>query len=356
MNAKEIIKKFLEKFRKPKHNFLEGNVDKNFDKAKYYRQQHRLKKQPIVEVEQEESLEECIEEFIYRYRQQIQNGEDNDVSYKAFTRMFYGEREDVEDNEKFQQKLKDKIHKSKKYRIDGQYTSKGKPIFYHISKTTPESERITDKNENMNKIYLNCERKDIARLTGEILKKIDKIDKCAFKMKFLAESDEMEKSKRYQRNDKIVIYTDNEIDKERIISSIIELKRSKPELFSSKKRIPLMPKINGFIGCVKQGKNTINTPLYDYVPADTYNSKLAKMMEHCMISSIIDVFSRDEKIYDYMNGYYGDDPIECLKAFGMMDQSQIKQVVGLFKEQFIKYCEKSNIEICGEKKETSQQR
>lgn len=356
MNAKEIINKILEKFRKPKHNLLEGYVDESFDKARYFREKNKLNVQQANEVTQEESLEDCILEYIFQYQKQVQNGENNNVSYKAFTRMFYDEREDAENNAEYQQKLKDKIYKNKKYRIDGQYSSRGKPIFYHISQNTPESEKITDKDENMNKIYLNCERKDIARLTGEILKKIDKIDRCTFKMKFLAESDETEKSKRYQRNDKIVIYTDNDIDKERIISSIIDLKRKKPELFSDKKKLPLMPKINGFIGCIKQGKNTVSTPLYDYVPADTYNSKLAKIMEDCMIYSILDVFSRDEELYDYMNGYYGDDPVECLRAFGMMNQSQIKQVVERFKQDFIECCQKSDIAIDKGKVETSQQR
>ena len=44
----------------------------------------------------------------------------------------------------------------------------------------------------MQKIYLNCERKDIARLTGEILKKLDKQadEVLAIEPKYQAMSDE----------------------------------------------------------------------------------------------------------------------------------------------------------------------
>lgn len=355
MNVKELIEKIINRFRKPKQNLLVGEVDTSFNRAKAFRAKNR-ENVSIDTSATKESLDDCILEYISQYTKQVENGTKDDISYKAFTRMFYSGEEEVGRNAEYQEKLKEKIHKNKKYRVDGQYSSKGRPIFYHISQNSGAGEKITDKDENMYKIYLNCERKDIARLAGEILKKADKIDECAFRMKFMAESDDSEKSKRYQRNDKIVIYTNNEIDKERLISSIIDLKREKPDLFSNRKKLPLMPKVNGFIGCIKQGKSEVSTPLHKVKYADTYNSKLATIMEDCMISSLRDISARDEKMFDAIDGYFGEDAKEYLKTFKMMNPEQIHQVVEMFKSQLVECCARSNIDIDVGKETPDQQR
>lgn len=344
MGIKEVVGKIINRIIRPKQQALPSTTVSPPDRAGAFRKSH-MTGSTIYTDGTKESLDDCILEYISQYKRQLESGESNNVSYKAFTRMFYEGQEEVGKNAGNQEKLKDKIGRNKKYRIDGQYSSKGKPIFYHISQNSIEGQRITDKDENMWKIYLNCERKDISRLTGELLKRLDKISNCAFRMKFIAESGEMQKSKRYQRNDKIVIYTQDSIDKERIINCITELKRQKPQLFSNRKKLPLMPKVNGFIGCVKQGKRAVSTPLYEVRGADTYNSKLATIMEDCMIFSIREISARDERIVREMEGYFGEDPEEYLKAFDIMDQNQVNQVVQMFKLQLIEYCEKSDLAI-----------
>ena len=355
MGAKEFFEKFINKLRRPKQQLLTGDVEIGYDKSKAFR--GKYKEEVSIESQTtKESLEDCILEYICQYRKQIETGESKDLSYKAFTRMFYEGHEEIGRNAENQDKLKEKIAKNKKYRLDGKYTSDGKPIFYSISQNSIEGQRITDKDENMYRIYLNCERKDIAGLTGEILKRLDKISDCAFRMKFLAESDEMQKSKRYQRNDKIVIYTQDEIDKERIINCLTELKRQKPKLFSDRKKLPLIPKVNGFIGCVKQGKSVVSTPLYAAKIAETYDKKLASIMEDCMISSIREVSVIEERRFDAIEGYFGEDPKEYLKAFSIMGQDQVNQVVQIFKTQLIECCEKSNVPIDIETETPNQQR
>jgi len=355
MGIREFIEKIINSFKKTETKLLTGEIETGTNSAQAFRMRNR-EQVAIDEDMNKETIEEIILEYIFQYQKQIQMGTVKDVSYRAFTRMFYEGQEEVGGNLENQNKLKQKIHKVSKYRVDGQYSSDGTPIFYHISQNTPEGQRITDKDEKIYKIYLNCERKDISRLAGEILKKLDKIDDCAFRMKFIAESQMSEKSKRYQRNDKIVIYTAKEIDKERIIASLIELKRNKPELFSSRKKLPLMPKINGFIGCINQGRNIVTTPLYESKYADTYNSKLATIMEDCMISSIREISARDAKLVYAMDGYYGENPNEYLRTFKIMNPEQVHQVVDMFKTQLVDCCEKSNIKIDMDKETPDQQK
>lgn len=355
MGAKEFIKGIINRIRKPKQNLLTGDIDPNFNKTHAFKEGLKHK-EPISTVEEKETIEDCILEYIEQYIKQVEIGTKHEISYKAITRMFSGGKEEIGKNAEFQQKLKDKIHKSSQYRIDGQYSSNGKPIFYHISQNTPEGQKITDHDANLYKIYLNCERKDIAKLSGELLKKINGIDQCAFRIKFMAESDDIEISKHYQRNDKIVIYTPNEIDKERIISSITDLKSEKPELFSNKKKLPLMPKVNGFIGCIKQGHNIVSTPLYKAKYADTYNDKLAKIMEDCMVSSLREISARDAKLVYAIDGYYGEDAKEYLKTFNLMTPGQIQDVVEMFKLQLSQSCKESNLDIDLEEETPNQQR
>ena len=164
-------------------------------------------------------------------------------------------------------------------------------------------------------------------------------------MKFIAESPESSIRKTYQRNDKIVIYVDNVIDKEKIINSITNLRQEKQELFSNSKQLPLMPKVNGFIGCVKQGKNIISTPLYDIRCTNTYNSKLSTIMEDCFICSLKQITSKNEDLAKITNCYSGNDIKPYLRAFRTMNSEQISQVVDIIKTQLIECCEKSHINI-----------
>ena len=66
----------------------------------------------------------------------------------------------------------------------------------------------------------------------------------------------------YQRNEKIVIYAENHGVAVKIAEQINRIRSKKPELFSSTKTLPFIPKLHGFIGIAENviNKHT-NTPL-----------------------------------------------------------------------------------------------
>lgn len=346
MSIKKILITLMDKFKR-KQKLLTSNLEekqKHDDLSKLWIESLEFKIDP-QSLKNKNSLEDCILEYINQYIKQVNEGTIKDISYKAFTRMFDESNDEIGKNNEYQQKLKDKINKTKKYRLDEQYQSKGDPIFYQIFKEDLDENEFDNKNANLCTIYLNCERKNIARLTGEILKKLDKVKDCNFKMKFLAESSESSITKRYQRNDKIILYTDNAIDKDRIISCITDLRQEKQNLFSNEKQLPLMPKVNGFIGCVQQGENSVTTPLCENKYADTYNSKLSIIMEDCLTYGLKKIMTENPNLEIEINSDYNDNPKQYLKALKRMRPEQISQLITIMKNELINCCEKSNIEI-----------
>lgn len=251
--------------------------------------------------------------------------------------------------------MKDKILSNKKYTINSKYSSRGELIYYYILDGNSKNNEINEENKNLEKIYLNCERKDIADLANEVFEVIKNLKDCPLKIGFVAEDNQTGANRAYQRNDKIVIYTASAIDKERIMNAIMQLKIRKPKLFSDKKELPLMPKTNGFIGVTKQGENRIVTPLYEKIlpsSSSTYEGKLSVLMEDCLTASIMEVSESDEELFNSMAIHCGEDTQKCLTTFKAMDTPMQERVTKKFKELLVESCKKSNLDISYKGKET----
>ena len=163
----------------------------------------------VLRTVKEPSLEECIEEFINQYstQQEIYGQDRTDKVYKAFITMFCNNKEEEGNNFENQKDLKKDVRKAGYY-ISNQI-SNDIMVFMHI---TVENSIDKYKNNGIEKLYINCARKDIASLTDAIFHQIhpdlkDKLQMKCISEQFLKEGIESEQNrqfKNYQRNDKIV--------------------------------------------------------------------------------------------------------------------------------------------------------
>lgn len=197
-------------------------------------------------------------------------------------------------NEREQEKLK-KIVQKRGYIIGNQY-SNNRNVFLHIMGKIGIDEH---KDKDFVKLYINCDRKNIALLTGAIFGEIcnvagDKLQMKCISEQFLKEDKQRENSnqiKNYQRNDKIVIYAENDKKAEIIAEKIKNLRIKYPNLFSENKFTPLLPKKYGFIGYGKEKyNNQAKTPV-GIASGRTYNEYMSDILCKCIIAGFDDNIS-----------------------------------------------------------------
>ena len=144
----------------------------------------------------------------------------------------------------------------------------------------------------------------------------------------------------YQRNDKIVIYAENDIKSEIIAEKINQLRTKNPHLFSENKCIPLLDKKNGFIGYGKEKiGNYVQTPV-GIACGRTNNEYMADIL----FSSIVAGF--DENISGTSSGHeIGPTKrmSEYLKIYDEMLPEQKNNIINRSKEIFLQICREGNI-------------
>ena len=208
-----------------------------------------------------------------------------------------------------------------------------------------ESNKWENKTE---KLYINCDRKNIALLTGAIIKEIKGVVGDKLQMKYLCEqtlSDFIENEKNnpiknYQRNEKIVIYAEDH-DKAEIIADLInQLRIKQPQLFSTTKVNPLIPKKYGFIGIGKELDNDYAIFPSGVASGVTCNDYMADIMLQSIVSGFDEHFKIDynnctESISERMTQY--------VSIFSEMKEEQKKEILGQCKQIFLESCKKSKV-------------
>jgi len=302
-----------------------------------------------IKTPEEPTLKECIEEFIAQYLiQERVNPNSTSKAYKAFRRMFCSEEEDIGKNEKKQNDL----HKIVRRNNDslGSQISNDRLTFMHISGRNGLSEKTSPE---MEKLYINCDRRNIAALAKEIYMRIRGIAGEELQMKFLSEqiykslnqADETNKPiKNYQRNDRIVIYAKDHRKTEMFAEEIKELRREKPELFSTTKSLPLLPKKHGFIGIARGDSLFCAKTPFGILSAQTYN----KLLANVMFESVVAAFDMEKFGYVLINGSEETTPIDermrtYVENFDKMSQKQRDDVVNCGAELFVDFCRDNNI-------------
>ena len=295
-----------------------------------------MKKQP--------SIEECIAEFIKQYDIQEKNNPDSSKkAYHAYLRMFC-EEEDLGDNLANQKKLGEFLHR-KGYETGFQH-SDDRLFYYHIAGENGIKEENTP---NLHKIYINCERKYISIITAAIFKCIRKIAGDKLQMKCISEQmngyglDEDEKEiKNYQRNDKIVIYAENEEKAKEICNAISLLKLKNPKVFKGIKKTPLLKNQDGFMVVTSKNLyNYVQTPVGTAAGA-TFNDYISDIL----YNSVIATFDKELKIDNNKKKYRLDERMrEYSRIFSEMEDEQKNRIIKNCKDLFVNLCNEANIEL-----------
>lgn len=292
----------------------------------------------------EPALEECIEEFIKQYRLQEDISPENpNKSYNAFRRMFCDQPEPMGNNYKNQQSLM-KFVKKHGGRTSTQY-SNDRAVFMHISGEIGIDEK---KNHEVEKLYINCERKDISLLAGVIYREIRNVAGEKLQMKCISEQyfrdDEQREGektiKNYQRNDKIVIYAVDHKMAEIITEKINALRLKKTKLFATVKAVPLLPKKCGFIGVGKENRGaSAKTPL-GYASGRTYNEFLSDIMFQSIVAGF------DENISGTSSGH-DSNPEERMSQYvsiyNNMIPDQRNAIISKSRGIFLQICRENNV-------------
>ncbi len=339
MSIVQKIKDFLARFKKREEPKLlnEGNQNSNTERNEFI---ESLRVSKIAQ--NEPSIEDCICEFIKQYELREKNTSKEVNPYKVFIGMFCGE-EEAGNNQKNQEKLSQYVKKTG-FRIDYQYSG-DKVSFMHISGKDGIDEQ---KNPNVEKLYINCERKNIALLTAEIFKSIKGIAGDKLQMKCVSEQllneqkeyENKQKFKNYQRNDKIVIYAENSIMADRIAEEINLIRDKKPDLFSTNKAVPFLPKKCGFLGIAKEKRGaSVQTPL-GYASGRTYNDYLSDIFYQSIVAGF-------DKEFGINSNNCKESPEERMKqytsVFSDFSNEQRTSVLKNCKDIFLDVCTKGKV-------------
>ncbi|MBR3002535.1 MAG: hypothetical protein IKF38_03095 [Clostridia bacterium] len=347
MNLIEVFKNFFKRLNKKEQVPLlnEGEAKETQVTQDNFRQKYKVS-QP--ELPKEPSLESCFEEYIKQYILQEKLKSDSSVqskSYRAFRRMFCGNEESVGNNLKNQFKLEEKLRKQG-YILGSQADKEGRVVFKHImGNIGVEDNKMKQPTE---KLYINCDRENIALLTGEIVQAIKGVVGEKLQLKFVSEqqisqfieNEEKSTIKNYQRNDKIVIYAENHAKAEIISDLINQLRMKKPQLFSKTKVNPLLPKKYGFIGMAREKARDCAKFPSGVAKGVTYNDYMADIMYNSIASGFdkyfeVDYNNCEENIEERMNQY--------MPAFLDMMEEQKEAILKECKQIFLEVCTKDKV-------------
>ena len=309
MSIIERIKKLFKKAEEEQQLLTDGSQTTNTKDE--FRKKYRVDQ---TNIPVEPSLESCFKEYIEQYllQEEIKPGASMaDKSYRAFRRMFCSDEEEIGKNSKNQEDLDNKIRKPGR-----------------------------DK-------YINCDRKNIAQLTGKIIEGIRGIAGDRLTIKYINEPDIKEykeneaksQIKNYQRNEKIVIYAENHEKAEMMADAINQIRLENPKLFSRKKIIPLLPKKYGFIGIGKEQPGQHARFPSGIASGKTINDYMADMMLNSVISAFDDYFDQDANISEESNE---ERLKQYMEVFPQMGDCQ-QEIIGRCENIFMDVCSKSKV-------------
>lgn len=350
MDIVEKIKSFLKRLKKEQPKML-PEPTRTHKKESYI---DKFKVKSVV-ADKEPTIEESFDEFIKQYARQEEISKGNlNNTYRAFSRMFCKENEEIGNNLKNQEKLKKLVRERGCY-CSYQY-AKGTIAFLHIM---GEDGLDEFKDAKLEKLYINCDRKNISELTANIFDRIQGIAGDKLQMKCVCEQfldenkkeEEKNPNKNYQRNDKIVVFAENHEMADRMADEINELRYKKPELFSNTKKLPFIPKKYGFIGIGKKQLGEYAETPVGTAAGRTYNDYMSEIVCH----SVVAAFDTCLK----MGPETSEEPItvrmgEYSRIYPEMQPDEKQQILQKSKEIFGNICHENGIKTAYRENEETQ--
>lgn len=272
----------------------------------------------------------------------------NDISYRALVGM-HGYFEPENGEKKRQDKLISKSSKMGYEHVLGR--SKNTPGKITFCQFTTSGYSVDDSVTAVDKLYINCDRDQIANISQQLMKLAHKSKtKLSFKITY-----EDGINDNYKRSDNIVIYTEDANQKENIINILSAMHSKDSSLFNPDKSLPFMPKVKGApyisnCGVQKAGRHVYFKGIGNVTPVigNTWNSKMAAILQESLAFGVNMA----------KNGYYlpfdpsdpatkmaADEIKDCSSAYLNMSDEQKQQVQSLMKDQIMSLCEKNSVQL-----------
>lgn len=243
------------------------------------------------------SLEEAIDLWVDNYVKFLSKTTDNEgvayaslISINATAGIPKGNGKNHKNEEKFFENINKRNHKTKNHNNDICVIPQGNNTFYNIfTENSLLSEASTSR------LYINCDNSNIAKISDEIVKRMNYQEN--FHFKFLGDTEE------FPRSEKIVIYTHGKEDENDIISKIADIKEKNPHLFNNTKEFPFMKNYLGFIGVgeTPQIENFIHSNGEVTKESMSYNKFLATVLEDSLNDTVNNVANSNRSLHDYLS-------------------------------------------------------
>lgn len=327
---RRIVNKIKTIFTKKEEIAYTDNIDTNqiqteIDYNKEFRNKNKIKSNEINI--QRGTLDYAIDQFLLSYYSNAQKDGKIDA-YKALTNIAAKEEQQDENgiNKRVEENLLSVLEENGKFYIEAQ---KGKDMtyFYHVQ--TPDYEM--DNTVTKMRIYINCDRKNVASLAGELL---TKLQNEKFYLKFSSDEQLSKKA----RSEAIVIYTD-ECNINNIMKNISELEKETPELFEgSENTSPFIYRAGkvGYVREIPDNQNYINKYNEEETLAQSYNTFLSRALEESFVEACKSVISYDKELTCATNGEISDHPSFYMMHMDEIMNSHYPELIRTMKQELIK--------------------
>lgn len=314
----------------------------------FWQKQKESNNQEVRESNMEELLYEYIDSLQkLRYESQS-NPQAKFDTYHALVRM--GASKEPENGEaKRQSDFLRELSKKGEYEYILGRNSHGRATFCQV---VTDGYKLDDEKQKVQKLYINCDRDKITDIVQSILSSCNK-QKVDISLKFVCEDGQ---SNNYLRNDKIVIYCEDDDKKTKITTMIDEIAAKQPKLFNANKEIPFMPKSSQskFVstpGITQHGRYIVYNSSggnLNRAIVNTYNNILAEALQE---SFVISTSLASDKCYSERDEKTGtllatsERVKEGLDVFYNLDEESRKEIVGTMKTILPDICKANNIMI-----------
>ena len=334
------LKKIMKKILKNKTKLLTETGNTKIDKKnneisnKKIRQNNFLKEIEAKEIEDytpQNMVETAIEQYLFSLQK---NKNNNITSYGVLTDL--GAFEDTKEpgrNPENEKSLIQYIRGDKEITLQEQKNN-GQTAFFHILKGKPQ--------ESTRRIYLNCERKDVAYIAKELIKELQGTSSYYFKFN----ADESMKQKR--RTEKFVFYiSDDEKELNNICNAIESIKKKNPTLFKNTNSVnPFLNVLDNYIMYANDAPSGkyITLSGKEKEIARSYNTLLAEALDDAYLNAIRTITAKNEKLSIKTKGEYykNSRAYTQLVLEDILENPQLKRLLILGIRDKLKICMKQN--------------
>lgn len=313
-----------------------GNVDTNqiqtkIDYNKEFRNRIQNKSNEISI--QRGTLDYAIDQFLLSYYANAQkDGKVN--AYKSLTNIEAKEwqQDDNGSNKRVEENLLSVLEENGEFYVEAQ-KDKNMTYFYHVQ--TPDYKM--DNTATKMRIYINCDRKNVASLAGELL---TKLQNEKFYLKFSSD----EQLSKTARSEAIVIYTD-EYNINNIMEHIGQLEKESPELFEgSENTSPFIYRAGkvGYVREIPDNQKYINKYNNEETLAQSYNTFLSKALEESFVEACKSVVSFDKELTYATNGEISDDPNFYMMHMDEIMNGHYTELIRTMKQELTKVQERNS--------------